>query len=107
MTECAGAITQTPHNLGQKPGSVGVPVALAEIAVLADGRLHHGPSPTGEIVTRGPQVFAGYADGRAASFHEGWLKSGDLGRIGAEGEVYVVGRIKDVSSAADTTSIRA
>jgi fatty-acyl-CoA synthase len=96
MTECAGAITQTPHNLGQKPGSVGVPVALAEIAILADGRLHRRPSPTGEIVTRGPQVFAGYADGRAASFHEGWLKSGDLGRIGAEGEVYVVGRIKDV-----------
>jgi acyl-CoA synthetase (AMP-forming)/AMP-acid ligase II len=47
-------------------------------------------------VTRGPQVFAGYADGRAASFHEGWLKSDDLGRIGVEGEVYVVGRIKDV-----------
>jgi long-subunit acyl-CoA synthetase (AMP-forming) len=40
-------------------------------------------APTGEIVTRGPQVFAGYADGRAASFHEGWLRSGDLGRIGA------------------------
>ena len=97
MTECAGAITQTPHNLGQKPGSVSVPVALAELAVLAGGRLHRdGPSPTGEIVTRGPQVFVGYADGREGAFHEGWLRSGDLGRIGAEGEVYVVGRIKDV-----------
>ncbi len=98
MTEFAGAITQTPHNLGQKPGSVGFPVALAEVAVLAGGELHRGPSPTGEIVARGPQVFAGYADPRhgAGGFHDGWLRSGDLGRIGADGEVYVTGRIKDV-----------
>jgi fatty-acyl-CoA synthase len=97
MTEFAGAITQTPHNLGQKPGSVRFPVALAEVAVLAGGELHRGPSPTGEIVAGGPQVFAGYADPRhGAGFHDGWLRSGDLGRIGADGEVYVTGRIKDV-----------
>jgi fatty-acyl-CoA synthase len=98
MTESAGAITQTPHNIGQKPGSVGFPVALAEVAVLAGGQLHRGPSPTGEIVARGPHVFAGYADPRhgAGSFHDGWLRSGDLGRIGADGEIYVTGRIKDI-----------
>jgi fatty-acyl-CoA synthase len=98
MTEFAGATTQTPHNLGQKPGSVGFPVALAEVAVLAGGELHRGPSPTGEIVARGPQVFAGYADPRhgAGAFHDGWLRSGDLGRIGADGEIYVTGRIKDI-----------
>jgi fatty-acyl-CoA synthase len=98
MTESAGAITQTPHNIGQKPGSVGFPVALAEVAVLAGGQLHRGPSPTGEIVARGPHVFAGYVDPRhgAGSFHDGWLRSGDLGRIGADGEIYVTGRIKDI-----------
>ena len=98
MTEFAGAITQTPHGFGQKEGSVGVPVALAEAAILADGRLYHGPSPTGEIVARGPQVFAGYvaAPHGADSFHDGWLRSGDLGRIGECGEVYVTGRIKDI-----------
>ena len=43
-------------------------------------------------------MFGGYFDPRqiGASFHEGWLRSGDLGRIGAEGEVYVTGRAKDV-----------
>ena len=98
MTEFAGAITQTPHDRGQRAGSAGVPVALAETAVLAGGRLYRGASPTGEIVARGPQVFAGYADPRhgAGAFHDGWLRSGDLGRIGEDGELYVTGRIKDV-----------
>ena len=99
MTEFAGAITQTPHDREQHFGSGGIPVALAEIAVLANGQIHRGPStPSGEIVGRGPQTFSGYFDPRqvGATFHEGWLRTGDLGRIGADGEVYVTGRAKDV-----------
>jgi len=47
---------------------------------------------------RGPQLFKGYHDPRqaGANFHEGWLRSGDVGRIGEDGEVYVTGRAKDV-----------
>ena len=98
MTEFAGGITQTPGSLEERPGSVGVPVALVEVAVLSGGALHRGPSPPGEICARGPQMFAGYFDAGAsgASFHDGWLRSGDLGHIGADGEVYVTGRAKDV-----------
>ena len=98
MTEFAGAITQTPWDREQRSGSVGLPVALAEVAVLADGKIHRGPSPVGEILARGPQMFGGYFDPRqvGATFHEGWLRSGDLGRIGEDGDVYVTGRAKDV-----------
>ncbi len=98
MTEFAGAITQTPWDREQRSGSVGLPVALAEVAILADGKIHRGPSPTGEILARGPQMFGGYFDPRqvGATFHEGWLRSGDLGRIGEDGEIYVTGRAKDV-----------
>ncbi len=99
MTEFGGSITQTPHDRAQEAASAGLPVALAEVAVLAGGELHLGPStPTGEILVRGPQMFAGYL-GRAREaqpFHEGWLRSGDLGRIGAHGEVYITGRAKDL-----------
>ena len=98
MTEFAGAITQTPWDREQRRGSVGGPVALAEVAVLADGQIHRGASPSGEILARGPQMFSGYFDPKqiGATFHEGWLRSGDLGRIGEDGEVYVTGRAKDV-----------
>ncbi len=99
MTEFAGGITQTPHDRAQHPGSGGIPAALAEIAVLANGNIHRGPStPSGEILARGPQMFSGYFDPRqvGATFHDGWLRSGDLGRIGDDGEIYVTGRVKDV-----------
>ena len=99
MTEFAGAVTQTPHDRAQRFGSGGIPVAFAEIAVLANGGIHRGPStPSGEILVRGPQMFSGYFDPRQVSstFYQGWLRSGDLGRIGADGEVYVTGRAKDV-----------
>ena len=98
MTEFAGAITQTPTNFEERLGSVGVPVALAEVAVLSGGALYRGPSPSGEILARGPQMFGGYfASGEVgASLYEGWPRSGDLGRIGVDGEVYVTGRAKDV-----------
>ena len=98
MTEFAGAITQTPWDREQRPGSVGLPNALVEVAVLAGETLYRGPSPTGEIVARGPQMFGGYFDPKqaGATFHDGWIRSGDLGRIGDDGEVYVTGRAKDV-----------
>jgi fatty-acyl-CoA synthase len=99
MTEFAGSITQTPHDRAQEPASASVPTALAEVAVLAGGEMHLGPAtPTGEILVRGPQMFSGYL-GRpreAQPFYEGWLRSGDLGRIGAHGEVYITGRAKDL-----------
>jgi fatty-acyl-CoA synthase len=98
MTEFAGAITQTPATLSQRFGSVGVPVAGAVVAVLAGGKIHRGPSPSGEILARGPQMFRSYHDPNqvGATFHDGWIRSGDLGHIGEDGEVYVTGRAKDV-----------
>ncbi len=98
MTEFAGAITQVPHNKAPDGAAVGLPVALAKFAVLADGKLHHGPSPMGELLARGPQMFAGYVDPKQteAAFYDGWLRTGDLCKIEESGQVLVTGRIKDL-----------
>ncbi len=99
MTEFGGSITQTPYDRSQEPGSAGLPVALAETAVLVGDEIHLGPStPIGELLHRGPQTFAGYYGRSRESqpFFQGWLRSGDLGRIGQHGEIYVTGRAKDL-----------
>ena len=98
MTEFAGAITQVPFDKSPDGFAVGLPAALAQVAVLADGGIHREAGSIGELLARGPQVFAGYVDSRqtAGAFHEGWLRSGDLCRIEPSGQVVVTGRIKDL-----------
>jgi fatty-acyl-CoA synthase len=53
MTEYSGAITQVPYDKKPDGSAVGLPVALAQVAVLVDGRIHHGSrSPMGELLVR-------------------------------------------------------
>jgi long-chain acyl-CoA synthetase len=53
----------------------------------------------GEIIAKGPNVMVGYfenQDATASTIVEGWLHTGDLGRIDADGNVYIVGRKKEM-----------
>ncbi len=100
MTELAGAITHDVHGVKPRAESVGTRNPLVELAILDGGKLHTGPwpSPVGELLTRGPQVFAGYVDKKQTeeAFRDGWLRTGDICRIDADGFVYIMGRAKDV-----------
>ena len=100
MTELAGAITHDVHGVKPRAESVGTRNPLVELAILEGGKLHTGPwpSPVGELLTRGPQVFAGYVDKQQTeeAFRDGWLRTGDICRIDADGFVYILGRAKDV-----------
>ena len=77
-------------------GSVGKPLPGVEVTIRApDG----GGEAVGEICVRGPNVMAGYfedAEATAEVLQDGWLATGDLGRVDAGGYLYVVGRLKDV-----------
>jgi fatty-acyl-CoA synthase len=88
MTECAGVIAIEPARAPRTPGSCGLPLPFSEVAVLPDGVLR----------VRGPNVGPGYtnASRNAGSFEDGWLITGDIGHVDAEGRVYVTGRAKDV-----------
>lgn len=99
MTEASHQMACNPLPPGIcKPGSVGV-ASGAEIAVMDEhGRLL-GPDVAGEIVIRGPGVFAGYgghveADTRA--FTNGWFRTGDLGRLDSDGYLFIAGRLKEI-----------
>jgi acyl-CoA synthetase (AMP-forming)/AMP-acid ligase II len=70
-----------------------------EVAVLgADGE-ELPPGETGEIVTRGPAVFAGYFENdeaNAKAFAGGWFHTGDLGHLDARGLLHITGRQSDM-----------
>jgi long-chain acyl-CoA synthetase len=72
-----------------KLGSVGPPLPGMELKIAADG----------EILERGPNIFKGYykdEETTRETLRDGWLYSGDLGRVDEEGFVYITGRKKDI-----------
>ena len=88
QSEASGPTTlSTPGHT--RFGAVGKPLAGIEVEIAADD----------EIRVRGPGVFVGYAgrpDDTAATMDDGWLLTGDLGRLDADGFLYITGRKKDL-----------
>jgi fatty-acyl-CoA synthase len=85
-----------------RPWSVGRPVPGVEVAVAVDGERPAAPDPgaVGELWVRGPVVTAGYwhrPEATAKTFGaDGWLRTGDVGRVDADGYVQVLDRMKDM-----------
>ncbi len=80
-------------------GSVGRPVAGAECRVVdVDSRAVLAVGSVGEVQLRGPQVMKGYLGGPDGTGLEadGWLTTGDVGRVDADGRLFLVDRLKDV-----------
>jgi fatty-acyl-CoA synthase len=104
MTECAGIVTVEPFLAERTTGSTGLRLPFTEVRAFraSDETIDFdGPCPpgqTGVIALRGPNVSPGYSDPKrnAGTFEAGWLVSGDLGHVDAEGRVFVTGRAKDV-----------
>lgn len=79
--------------------SVGLPLVGVELRIVDDGGRELPPGEAGEIAVRAPNVSCGYLDRpeeTAAAFRGGWFHTGDVGRLDAEGYLYVVDRKKDV-----------
>lgn len=101
MTETMATVTL---NLGEdyaaRPESCGAPVPVADIKIMSpDGRTELPTGEVGELWARGPMVVKGYwnrPDATAATFVDGWVRTGDLARLDAEGFCTIVDRLKDV-----------
>ena len=93
LTETAPVVAINPPE-APRLGSAGKP--LVNVAVRLD---HPDAQGVGEILIRGDNVMAGYFQNEAATravIQDGWFRSGDLGRLDADGYFYVQGRIKDI-----------
>ncbi|WP_181439530.1 class I adenylate-forming enzyme family protein [Curtobacterium sp. MCBD17_032] len=97
MTEAASQITATPLGAPARPGSVGLPVG-SEVQVRGDDGSVLPAGEIGALWVRGPGIVRSYLGGRAADrFDEaGWLATGDLGSVSADGWVSLAGRSDDV-----------
>lgn len=83
----------------EKAGAAGVPVFHGEVRVVNPQGLPVPPGETGEIIVKGPIQMLGYwkaPEETEKSIKDGWLFTGDLGRVDAEGFVYLVDRKKDL-----------
>jgi len=88
QTESCGAITSNPAGK-VKPGSIGPQMMHAEVKV----------APDGELLARGPSVFMGYLnqpEKTAETLKDGWLHTGDVGKVDEEGFFYITDRMKDI-----------
>jgi len=103
MTECAGLVSIEPLLAPRVPGSAGLRLPFSEVRVVPwreplEPRQRCVAGETGIVVLRGPHVSPGYTDAKrnAGMFEQGWLVSGDLGHVDAQGYLHVTGRAKDV-----------
>lgn len=116
LTEaCSQVATAPPDLVRRKPGTAGLPLPGVEVRAAGSDRGgdaggeadRGGPDPggagagggeearaEGEILVRGPTVSPGYLDGGTVAA-DGWLRTGDVGRIDGEGHLWITGRLSE------------
>jgi len=97
LTESSGAATLTRPG-DRRTASVGHPLPGVDVRILP-AETADGDTRDGEVLVRGPIVMAGYygrADATAEALDDGWLRTGDLGRLDEAGRLYITGRRKEI-----------
>ena len=98
-TECTPIAASTP-SMPANPGAVGFPFYGMDVRVVGPDGAPLPTGETGEIQCRGPNIMLGYyrdAEATAAAIDaEGWLSMGDLGFFDGDGQLHLVGRLKDL-----------
>lgn len=83
-----------------KSGSSGITVPNTEARIVDDQGADVGVGDEGELLVRGPQVMIGYLNNEAATAEtidaDGWLHTGDVARIDADGHMFIVDRVKEL-----------
>ena len=101
LSEAPTATHCNPMFGEKRDGSIGLPLpdVDARIVSLEDGKKVLPPGEDGELVIRSPQVMRGYhnrAEETQEALRDGWLYTGDIARMDADGYFYIVGRKKEL-----------
>src|SRR5690606_22344505 len=100
LTETSPAVTINPLARREFSGSIGLPVPSTQLSIRDNDGKELGIGEVGEICVRGPQVMAGYwnrPEETAKAFEpDGFLRTGDIGMVDADGYVYLKDRKKDM-----------
>lgn len=102
MSEIGGFMSMSASDadaLERFPGSCGPQPFFGEIRITDEGGAPAGPGIAGEIWVRGPTVTLGYwgrPEETAKLFENGWMRTGDIGMVNAEGFHFIIDRKKDM-----------
>lgn len=100
LTEASPVVAINPLNIFSFKKSIGLPVPSTEIKICDDQNQELAINEMGELWVRGPQVMRGYwknsAETAGVLDDQGWLKTGDIVRMDAEGFIYLVDRKKNL-----------
>ncbi|RVT42270.1 class I adenylate-forming enzyme family protein [Sphingobium algorifonticola] len=102
QSEAGPILTYFGPGMIAKPGSVGPALPLTHLRIVdpADPSRICDTDEVGEITAQGPQIMRGYrglAEETAATLRDGWLHTGDIGRIDADGHLFIEDRKKDMA----------
>ncbi|WFC40772.1 AMP-binding protein [Pseudoxanthomonas sp. SE1] len=100
QTEATSRISWLPpERLDDKRGSVGIPVQDTQWRILREDGSPAATGEAGEVCVRGPGIMQGYWNhpaGTASVLRDGWLHTGDLGHVDADGYLFLQGRRSDM-----------
>nr|WP_090275964.1 long-chain fatty acid--CoA ligase [Mycolicibacterium komanii] len=99
LTETGGVTLLDAEHVKEKSGSVGRPLFHVQTRIVDEQDRDVATDMVGEVVVRGPAVFAGYwqkSEATAEAVRGGWFHTGDLGRMDADGFVTLVDRKNDM-----------
>lgn len=95
-TEAGWVAIATPEDVADAPDSVGRPVPGVELVILGEDDEPLPEGETGRVCVESDFRFEGYASGEETDERVGYLDTGDLGYVGDDGRLYIVGRADDM-----------
>jgi long-chain acyl-CoA synthetase len=97
LTEAAPIVTSTLGSASLKPSSVGRALPGVEVRLVDDAGLEPEGDDPGEIAVRGANLFSGYwPDGDEGPDADGWYRTGDVGYLDDDGDLFLVDRLKEL-----------